>query len=140
MKDYDTLVESVSAIAEQMRGLQAVAMAQYTPVVEIIIATHSHDVRQIEHTLDGLLDFCAYEQALLLYRRLCRHYFDIDPAATAYYINAYRELWDSEPSIDPVSVQMIDREPEAVERIKNTPPFLELDGSDAKGLIGTDGE
>jgi DNA-damage-inducible protein D len=25
-------------------------------------------------------------------------------------------------------------------RIKNTPPFLELDGSDAKGLIGTDGE
>ena len=25
-------------------------------------------------------------------------------------------------------------------RIKSTPPFLELDGSDAKGLIGTDGE
>jgi len=27
-----------------------------------------------------------------------------------------------------------------VKRIKNTPPFLELDGSDAKGLVGTDGE
>jgi DNA-damage-inducible protein D len=25
-------------------------------------------------------------------------------------------------------------------RIKNTPPLLELDGSDVKGLIGTDGE
>jgi hypothetical protein len=25
-------------------------------------------------------------------------------------------------------------------RINNTPPFPELDGNDAKGLVGTDGE
>jgi DNA-damage-inducible protein D len=25
-------------------------------------------------------------------------------------------------------------------RIKSTPPFFELDGNDAKGLVGTDGE
>lgn len=123
MSDYDTLLKYVSAIAEQIQGVQAVAVAQYTPVVETIIATRNCDVRQIEQTLDGLLDFCGYEQALLLYRRLCRHYYDIDPAATVDYINAYRELWDSEPSVDEDSVQMIDREPEAVERIKNTPPF-----------------
>lgn len=96
MDDYDTLFQSVSAIAELMQGLQAIAVAQYTPVVETIIATRSHDVRQIEHTLDGLLDFCGQEQALLLYRRLCRHYFDIDPAATTSYVYAYRELWESE--------------------------------------------
>jgi hypothetical protein len=30
-----------------------------------------------------------------LYRRLCRHYFAIDPAATAFYIHTYREMWDS---------------------------------------------
>lgn len=100
MNDYDKLLRSVSAIAEQMRGLQAIVVAQYTPVVETIIATRSRDVRQIEQTLDGLLDFCGHEQALLLYRRLCRHYFDIDPAATAGYINAYRELWDSEPYVN----------------------------------------
>ena len=104
MNDYDTLLQSVSAIAEQMQGLQAVAVAQYTPVVETIIATRSRDVRQIEQTLDGLLDFCGNEKALLLYRRLCRHYFDIDPAATADYINAYRELWDSEPNVNEDSV------------------------------------
>jgi len=106
MNDYGTLFHSVSIIAEYMQGLQAVAVAQYTPVVETIIATRSRDVRQIEHTLDGLLDFCSHEQALLLYRRLCRHYFDIDPAATASYINAYRELWDSEPSVDEDSVAL----------------------------------
>jgi hypothetical protein len=96
MNDYDTLVKSVGVIAEQIQEMQAAAVAHYTPVVETIITTRSQDVRQIEHTLDGLLDFCGHEQALLLYRRLCRHYFDIDPAATADYINAYRELWDSE--------------------------------------------
>jgi hypothetical protein len=81
MHDYKTLVKSVGAIAEQMQELQAAAVAHYTLVVETIVATRSRDVRQIEQTLDGLLDFCGHEQALLLYRRLCRHYFDIDPAA-----------------------------------------------------------
>ena len=114
--DYDTLLQSVGAIAEQMQGLQAVAVAQYTPVVETIVATRSRDVRQIEQTLDGLFDFCGHEQALQLYRRLCRHYFDINPVATADYINAYRELWDSEPYLNEDSVQVIYPEPKAVLR------------------------
>ena len=54
------------------------------------------DVQQIEHTLDGLLDFCGYAPVLEMYRRLCRHYWDIGPAATADYVKAYRERWDSE--------------------------------------------
>ncbi len=93
---YDTLQKSVGALAEELQGMHALALAQYTPVVESIIATCCRDVRQIEQTLDGLLDFCCYDPALQLYRRLCRYYYDIDPAATADYINAYRELWDSE--------------------------------------------
>ncbi len=36
-------------------------------------------------TLDGLLDFCFDPEALLLYRKLCRYYFTIDPVATAFY-------------------------------------------------------
>ena len=31
-----------------------------------------------------------------MYKNLCRHYRDIDPAATADYINAYRKYWDSD--------------------------------------------
>jgi hypothetical protein len=34
---------------------------------------------------------------LLLYKKLCRHYYAIDPAASAAYVHAYREMWDSEP-------------------------------------------
>ena len=55
MKDYDTLLQSVSSIAKELQGLQALALSQYTPVVETIISTRSRDVRHIEGTLDGLL-------------------------------------------------------------------------------------
>ena len=96
MNDYAALLKSVTALARELQDLQAVAVAQYTPVVETLIATASRDSRQIERTLDGLLDFCGYGPALHLYRRLCRHYFDIDPVATVSYINAYREMWDSD--------------------------------------------
>ena len=96
MNDLDTLFQSVSVIAQEIQGLQTLAVAQYTPEVEAIVASRSHDVRQIEQTLDGLLDFCDHDSALQLYRRLCRHYFAIAPAATASHIDAYREMWDSE--------------------------------------------
>ena len=46
--------------------------------------------------LDGLLGLCGHEPALQLYKKLCRHYLPINPAATADYIYAYREMWDSE--------------------------------------------
>jgi hypothetical protein len=77
------------------------AVSQYTPIVETIIATSSRDVRHIEGTLDGLLDFCGYEPALRLYKKLCRYYFHINPTATVQYVEAYREFWDSDQEAKP---------------------------------------
>lgn len=96
MNDYAALLKSSSSLASQLHELQEMAVAQYTPMVESLIATGSPDVQDIERTLDGLLDFCGHHKALELYRRLCRHYFAIDPVATASYINAYRDMWDSD--------------------------------------------
>jgi len=96
MNDYDTLLQSVSTTAETMQGLQTLAVTQYTPIVETIIATSSRDVRHIEGTLDGLPDFCGYEPALHFYKKLCRYYLHIEPTATVQYIEAYREFWDSD--------------------------------------------
>ncbi|MBM3263703.1 MAG: hypothetical protein FJY97_09815 [candidate division Zixibacteria bacterium] len=61
-----------------------------------ILRTRSRNIQLIEHTLDGLLDFRGHEPVLHLYRQMCRHYWDSDPAVTAFYVNAYRELWDSD--------------------------------------------
>jgi hypothetical protein len=100
MSDYDDMFESIRGLAEQLQDLNKKAVVAYTPVVDDILRSRSRDTNHIEHTLDGLLDFCGYEPILQLYKKLCRHYFFINPAATAEYINAYREMWDSDEKED----------------------------------------
>ena len=96
MSDFNAMIGSISAIAGRMQELQLQAAQQYKPVVDDLVRTGSRDVKRIEHTLDGLLDFCGDESVLQMYKQLCRHYWDIDPAAAAEYVNAYRELWEND--------------------------------------------
>ena len=96
MSDYDATLRAIETLAASMRELQQQAVRQYQPVVDDLLRSRSRDTQLIERTLDGLLDFCGHEHVLDMYKKLCRHYRDIDPAATAYYINAYREYWDSD--------------------------------------------
>ncbi len=96
MSRCDAIPEEIISLARGLRDLQEQAAQQYKPVVDGILLTRSRDIRHIEHTLDRLLDFCGHEPVLEMYKQLCRHYWNIDPAATAYYINAVREYWDSD--------------------------------------------
>ena len=95
MSDDDAM-EAISILVGSVLDLQQRAAQRYLPVVDEIVRSRSRDVQLIEHTLDGLLDFCGHEPVLQLYKKLCRHYWDIDPAATADYVNAYREYWDGD--------------------------------------------
>ncbi|GDY15088.1 hypothetical protein LBMAG53_39660 [Planctomycetota bacterium] len=76
--------------------MQAQGVAAYTTVVDDLIASGCKDVDTIARTLDGLLDFAGHHQGLALYRRLCRHLWDIDQQAAATYVQFYREFWDPE--------------------------------------------
>ena len=42
-----------------------------------------------------MLGFCCDPDMLIVFKRLCRYYFTIEPQATAEYIQAYREMWDT---------------------------------------------
>ena len=55
MKD---LVETIGDLAESLSDLARRAAEEYAPVVDSIVRAQSQDIRHIEHTLDGLLDFC----------------------------------------------------------------------------------
>ena len=88
--------KGIIGLVGAVHDLQERAAKEYKPVVDDILRIRSRDTQRIEHTLDGLLDFCGHEPVLQLYKKLCRHYWDIDPAATADYVNAYREYWDSD--------------------------------------------
>ena len=72
----------------------------YSPEVDAVIREQSRDSKRIERLLDGILDFCFDIDMLRLYKKLCRHYFQIDPQATAFYIHAYRDMWDAQDKED----------------------------------------
>lgn len=85
----------IKAIVKQFSNLANEALKVYTPIVNEIIEKQNRDENHIQRTLDYLLDFCFDEKMLTLYRRLCRYYWDINPQATANYIDYYREMYDS---------------------------------------------
>lgn len=92
--------QTIFDLVASVRELGQRAALQYGPVVDDIVRSGSRDAQHIERTLDGLLDFCGHEPVVLMYRELCCHYWQIDPTATTFYINAYRERWDGEEQGD----------------------------------------
>jgi hypothetical protein len=129
ISDYANLLESIRGLAGSLRALNQQAVREYTPAVETILRSRSRDARRIERTLDGLLDFCGYEPALQLYKNLCRYYFPINPAVTAEYIHAYREMWDSEEKKE----QPTKAEASGAGGTRNRPRFAPLASRDVAG-------
>jgi hypothetical protein len=101
MKDSKTdSTLAIVALACELSALNQQAFVVYEPVVDAIIGGRCTDVSHIEHTLDGLLDFAGSEGGLRLFTTLCRYYWQIDQAATAVYVNAYRNMWDNDSSAE----------------------------------------
>ena len=93
------MIDEIKELINSQQNLAKQAFSEYSGIVDNIVTTQSVDQSYIEHTLDGILDFCFDADMLLLFKKLCRYYFTINPQATAFYINSYREMWDSD-SID----------------------------------------
>ena len=96
MKPDDTTRPAILDLVRSLRDLGLRAAQRYQPVVDDILRSGNRDAQHIERTLDGLLDFCGHEPVASMYRRLCQYYWQIDQAATADYINTYRERWDTD--------------------------------------------
>ncbi len=92
----NTLTLNICNLGKTMLSLTRRAEREYSAEVGALIQTNFRDSVRIERLLDGILDFCFDADVLILYKKLCRYYFDIDPVATVSYINFYREMWDSD--------------------------------------------
>ena len=88
------MIEQLIPLIEQVQALHRQAYRQYLPEVDALIKSNIKDDNTIQALLDRLLDFCGDEQMLLLFKKLCRYYWDINPQATAEYINLFRELFE----------------------------------------------
>ncbi|MGB7566532.1 MAG: hypothetical protein WBM07_01620 [Chitinivibrionales bacterium] len=81
-------------LVEGLQKLPNQAYSAYAPLVEDVIRKKSRDTQEIEHLLDGILDFCFDATMLTLFKKLCRYYYFIDPEAAAAQVYAFREMWD----------------------------------------------
>jgi hypothetical protein len=89
-------LENIKPLIEEIALIHHKAYYEYKPHVEHLIASKKTDDNTIQKILDYLLDHACNDEVLLLYKKLCRYYWDINPQATADYINYYREMWDNE--------------------------------------------
>ena len=89
----DSLLKNISALAREMQGLARQAHGIYTAEVDAVLRGKCRDAQRIEHLRDGILGFCFDDEMLQLFKKLCRHYYAIDPAATADYVSTYRDMW-----------------------------------------------
>jgi len=87
---------NVQTLAQQLKNISKQAIPLYTQRVEDIINNKIQDHNQIELTFDGILDFCYDNEMLLLYKKLARYYFTVNPQGTANYITYYREMYENE--------------------------------------------
>ena len=93
---YQDLLTTLSATIAPLQALQQQAVETLAPTVQDILRSGSRDAHRIEHTLDQLLDHACLPEGLALFKALCRHYWTLDPQATASYVNTYREMWDGD--------------------------------------------
>lgn len=88
------LINELKTLAEQQQSLVQQLLMTYTPIVNRLIQGSCKDENELEHTLDALLDVAFDGDVLLLYCKLCRYYYDVNPQATADYVRIYREMWE----------------------------------------------
>ena len=97
-RDSDVGLQPLIALVASLRDAQGQKAAYYIPIARHLIESRSRNTQEIEHSLDHLLDVACLPEGLAAFKSLCRHYWEINPLATASYVHAYREMWDSEES------------------------------------------
>ena len=92
--DYDSLLESMNGIVEQMQGLADMAVVEYTPLVKDICSRKASQ-NEVGLLLDYMFSFLGDERMLQLFKHVCRHYFYTYPGLIHSYILDYRKEYDT---------------------------------------------
>ena len=71
----DQFEKEIHGLAQQIKGLHDIAVAVYTPLVDDICSKVA-PMKDVEWLLVYMFGFAGDERMLLLYRRVCRHYWE----------------------------------------------------------------
>lgn len=97
---YSEALEAAKETVEALNKLTDQALAQYTALVDSAVAGHITDERELEHIMDGLLDFGDDLRFLEIYKRLCRHIFYKHLQMVGEHIYLWRMQFDTKDEED----------------------------------------
>jgi len=98
--DEDKLFSDVSKLAEGILDLAKSVVPFYKDFADDVIYERITDINQIERQLDYMLDFCFYEEILLLYKAVLRKLYYNYPETVVSYVQFYREMYEDEGEED----------------------------------------
>ena len=73
------MTEPFQSLGQQLSALARQAKQAANGEVDAILLSGECDASRIENLLDHMLGFCYDPDMLLNYKRLCYHYFTINP-------------------------------------------------------------
>ncbi len=93
-------IAEIDEVVKQIKGLYDLAYTRYSHAVDEVISGHLTDEKQIEHILDGIIDFGDDFRFLELSKRLCRHIYYEYPQLVGSFVHMYRALFEEREDED----------------------------------------
>ena len=96
MEHNEKLLNGLGGIVEEINGLRDLAYVQYSKAVNEVLAGRITDGREIEHILDGIMDFGEDIRFSNLSKKPCRHIYNQYPQLVGDFMSMYRMLFVEE--------------------------------------------
>ena len=100
MDNQDKLIDDVDVIVKKIKELHDLAYGQDSRLVDAVLAGSLTDEKQIEHILDGIIDFGDDLRFLELSKKLCRHIYYQYPQLVGSFVNMYRMMFEEKEDAD----------------------------------------
>lgn len=99
VKVYEKAAGELAVAIRESLWIWDQAYVEYQPLVEH--ACHERlSYKEVEHLLDGLLNFAGAEANERQFRHVCQRYWRLYPDLVADYVYLYRDLYDSAEETD----------------------------------------
>ena len=97
LEDISNADNGIMAMAGQLHALIEQAVIPLRAEVDAVIRQNVVDDVRVERLLENLLNYAGHsKEALALFKRLGRYYYDQNPELITDYVMTYRDLYDSD--------------------------------------------
>lgn len=91
------LVEQIAPMTEYLNELTVICIPEWTRFARDLEAGFITDLNEIERELDFVLSSACHDSVLEVFKRILRQLYRIGHYETViFYVNFYKEMWDSD--------------------------------------------